>query len=121
VIAPPEPAPLSRRPARIQVFLPDENAELWFGGHKTSSRGTTRTFESPDLEAGKVHRYQVKASWNRNGQIVTEERTVTLTPGATAILNFNRPADVEQLPPPPRGEPPLPKDEPPPPKGELPP
>jgi uncharacterized protein (TIGR03000 family) len=102
--APPEPAPLAMSPARVQVFLPTEDAELWFGGHKTALRGTTRTFESPGLESGKTYRYRVKASWNRDGRIVTEERTAILSPGTTVIVNFNRPADVEQLPPPPKDE-----------------
>jgi uncharacterized protein (TIGR03000 family) len=75
--------------ALIRLYVPDEFADVWFDGVKTSSVGTTRYYVTPELDDKHYH-YVVKASWRRNGQLVTEERRVDVGPGKTAVVDFTR-------------------------------
>ncbi len=86
--------PLAPAIARLQVLVPDADAEVWVEGHKTSSRGATRNFESPELRPGKDFTYDVKASWKQDGKTVTEERQVSVSAGGFFVVDFR-----------PRGEP----------------
>lgn len=45
-------APVSST-VRVQVLLPDPDAQVWVDGTETSSRGMTRYFESPPLDRAK--------------------------------------------------------------------
>jgi uncharacterized protein (TIGR03000 family) len=57
-------------------------------GHKTASTGTVRNFESPPLPPGKSYNFEVTATWPRDGQMVTEKRTVPVTAGATTVVDL---------------------------------
>jgi uncharacterized protein (TIGR03000 family) len=83
--------PADSKPAFIQVLLPDPAAEVWFEGTKTEGQGTSRLFESPPLQPGRAYAYRVKASWDRGGQKVTEERVVDVSAGTTYVVDFTRP------------------------------
>ena len=82
---------LSRR-AAIDVVLPDPDAAVWFDGKLTTSRGTTRSFQSPSLEPGKSYWYTIKATWTQGGQPVTAERAVEVRAGADLVVDFTQPA-----------------------------
>jgi len=76
--------------AVIRLYIPDEFGQVWFDGVKTSSIGTTRFYVTPDLEHEKSLRYTVKAQFRRGGETVTEERTVRVSPGKTAVVDFRQ-------------------------------
>jgi uncharacterized protein (TIGR03000 family) len=75
--------------ALIRLYVPDEFAQVWFDGVQTSSVGTTRYYVTPELD--KTYHYQVKARWRRNGQAVTEERRITVSPNQSAVVDFTKP------------------------------
>ncbi len=77
--------------AVIQVRVPDQLAEVSFDDQKTSSIGQTRYFATPELPAGKTHRYTITASWKKDGKPVSEERQVEVTPGKTVHVDFTQP------------------------------
>jgi uncharacterized protein (TIGR03000 family) len=90
----PEPSGALKVPpadaAVIRLLLPDRFGEVWFDGVETESVGTTRYYVTPELPHDKSLRYVVKAKFRRGGETVTEERTVKVSPGKTAVVDFNR-------------------------------
>lgn len=84
--------PAALNQARLEVIVPDPNAEIWIQGAKTTTTGTRRVYVSPALSTGASYTYTVKGAWSRNGGMVTEQRNVPVTAGATAVIDFTRPA-----------------------------
>jgi len=91
--------------AHIEVKVPDANADVMFDGQKTRQRGTTRLFTTPPLEQGSYN-YRISAAWNRDGKMVTQDRTVTVRPGASVTVDFTQGQSTRlpdgTLPPPPK-------------------
>jgi uncharacterized protein (TIGR03000 family) len=82
--------------ARVEVKLPDANGEVWFDGQKTRQMGATRTFTTPPLDG--TYQYQVSAAWHQDGRLVTQDRTVSVKPGANVTVDFTqgvRPASAQ--------------------------
>jgi uncharacterized protein (TIGR03000 family) len=86
-------SPPSNR-AYVRVIVPEPGTGIRFAGQETTTKGTTRTFQSPDLEPGKEYVYTVKAAWTQNGQRVTEERKVDVRGGQVSTVDFTRPGAV---------------------------
>lgn len=84
----PEVAPAADLSATVRVLVPDPQATVWFDGRRTSTTGTTRSFQTPQLEIGRTYQYDVRAAWDEGGRTVSEERTATVTAGGTVILDF---------------------------------
>ena len=84
------PAPIVADYANIRVIVPDPQARVWFDGSGTTSTGTDRLFNSPSLTIGSTFSYQIRASWIQGGKEVTQERTVSVTPGQTVVVDFTR-------------------------------
>jgi uncharacterized protein (TIGR03000 family) len=82
--------------ALIQLHIPDEFGQVWFDGVQTTSIGTARYYITPPLPGNQPLRYEVKATFKRNGQTVSEERVVGVAPGQTTVVDFTRaqPAQV---------------------------
>jgi uncharacterized protein (TIGR03000 family) len=74
--------------AVIRLYIPDRFGQVSFDGVKSSSIGTTRYYVTPDLEKEKNWQYVVKATFQKGGQTVTEERTVKVSPGKTVQVDF---------------------------------
>lgn len=77
--------------ARLQVVLPDANAQVWIGDHKTSSTGTTRYFDSPSLDPARTYSYTLKAEWQQDGKPMSAERTVSVSAGSRPVVDFTKP------------------------------
>jgi uncharacterized protein (TIGR03000 family) len=77
---------------RLQIFLPDANAQVWIEGQRTQTTGANRVYQSPTLTRGKPYTYTVKATWMQDGKEVTDERTVPISADSTAVIDFTKPA-----------------------------
>ena len=64
----------------LTVWVPYE-AKVTINGMLTKSTGSKRHFVSYGLQPGYTYKYEVKAEIVRDGKIVTEEHTVSLTAG----------------------------------------
>jgi uncharacterized protein (TIGR03000 family) len=85
------PLPLTASaPAQIEVIVPDPTATLWFDGRQTSQSGTTRYFDSPDLQPGKTFYYTVRASWTQGGQPQTAEQVIEVRAGSQLVVDFRQ-------------------------------
>ncbi len=92
---PPAPMPTSMyqslggsEVALLNVSVPAE-AKIFVNGAATTSSGTERQYISRGLKSGDHYTYEVRAEINRDGQTVTETKTVALTAGEQAGLSFN--------------------------------
>ena len=76
--------------ANIRVTVPDPQARVWFDGTLTTQTGTDRLFYTPSLTAGSTYSYQIRASWMQGGREVSQERTISVTPGQTTLVDFTQ-------------------------------
>ena len=77
---------------RLQIILPQADAELTFNGNKEPGAGKVRIFQPAGLEPGYIYSYKIGASWEQNGQPVLDERNIDLAPGSVMTVDFTKPA-----------------------------
>jgi len=76
--------------AMVHVRVPD-NAELWFGGDKTSQTGGDRAFVTPELKQDKDYFYTLKARWmGGDGKAIERTKRVKVHAGGQIMVDFNR-------------------------------
>jgi uncharacterized protein (TIGR03000 family) len=80
------PSGAARNSAQIQLRLPSPEAEVRFDGQNTQQKGTMRLFTTPPLDG--TYSYQVTAVWQKDGQPITRDRTITVRPGASVMVDF---------------------------------
>ena len=84
VLPPPQP-----NNAVVAINLPTTAAVVWIDGQKLESGlNATRVYTTPELEPGHKYQYVVKAEWVQRGQNVSEERSVSVEPGKTTVVDF---------------------------------
>jgi uncharacterized protein (TIGR03000 family) len=71
----------------LTVWVPYD-AKVTVNGLETKSTGSRRQFVSYGLKAGLSYKYVVKAQVVRNGQIVEDTRTLSLTAGQISAVAF---------------------------------
>ena len=76
--------------AHVEVMVPSPDAQVLFDGHQTRQTGTDRQFVSPPLTPGQTYHYTVEARWDEGGRMVDQTRTVTVTAGQAATVDFTR-------------------------------
>jgi len=81
----------------IRVIVPDAQANVWINDRKMTATGTSRSLNAPALRAGDTSGYRVRASWTKDGQVVTQERTISPTAGQSSVVDFTRP-EAEKTP-----------------------
>jgi uncharacterized protein (TIGR03000 family) len=82
------PPPKSTQ-AVVAINLPTTAAVVWIDGQKLESGlNATRVYTTPELEPGYHYQYMVKAQWVQRGNNVSEERSVSVEPGKTTVVDF---------------------------------
>jgi uncharacterized protein (TIGR03000 family) len=74
---------------RLVIRVPEPNARVWVEDVPTQNTGVERVLVSPPLVIGTSYYYTVRASWTENGVEVNRVRTVRVTPGTDAVVDFN--------------------------------
>jgi uncharacterized protein (TIGR03000 family) len=72
----------------LTIWVP-EGAKVFVNGQLTKSTGNFRQFISYGLKLGYNYNFVVRAELVRDGNVVEESRTVTLTAGSREGLAFN--------------------------------
>jgi len=80
--------------AQVQFLLPDPQATLWVQGKEMVSSGNVRQFKSPPLDPSQQYTYTVRAEWQSNGKLFSDERKVKVQANALAVVDFTRPAQA---------------------------
>ncbi len=78
----------------LTVYVPYE-AKITINGLPTQSTGSRRQYASFGLKPGMNYKYDIHAEIVRDGKIVEESKTVTLTAGQqdAAAFGFNKPTE----------------------------
>lgn len=71
----------------ISVWVP-HGARVIVNGHVTESKGSRRQFVSYGLQPGYSYKYEIKAQVVRDGKIIEDVRTITLTAGQDVAVAF---------------------------------
>ena len=74
--------------ATVVVTLP-EDAKLTIDGDATTSTSSVRTFETPELVAGKTYAYTLEATFQKDGKPVVVSKKVKIEAGKTATVDLN--------------------------------
>ena len=72
----------------LSVKVPAD-AKVFVNDRPTTSTGTDREYISRDLQSGARYNYDIRAEFLRDGQTVSEVKTVQLTAGQSVNLDFN--------------------------------
>lgn len=78
-----------RNDALLSVKVPTD-AKVFVNDHATRSTGADREYISRNLKGGAQYNYAVRVEFIRNGQTVSENKTVQLTAGQSANLDFTQ-------------------------------
>jgi uncharacterized protein (TIGR03000 family) len=94
---------------KVEVHVPDRNAQVVFDGVTSRDTGTTRYFETAYLEPGRTYTFNAHATWMQDGREMKQSKTLTGQAGQTVHVHFGsgdadrtRPAatDTERVTPP---------------------
>jgi uncharacterized protein (TIGR03000 family) len=76
--------------AVIRLRVPQQFATVSFNGQSVSSIGTTRTYVTPNVEAGSSWSYEIKATWGTGNRQTTREKVVEARAGQISTADFTR-------------------------------
>lgn len=92
-----QPALATRPATQLKLNVP-ENARVLLSGALTKQTGSERTFTTHQLAAGQEwNNYVVRVEITRDGELVVEERTLTVEAGESYELAFDFEADKPTL------------------------
>jgi uncharacterized protein (TIGR03000 family) len=83
----PEARSLPANRGRLIVEVPAD-AKLYIDDQPMKTAAQVRSFQTPDLEAGQMYYYIVRAEMVRDGQPVSETRRVTVKAGEVSRAKF---------------------------------
>lgn len=75
--------------ARLIVHVPAD-AIFYMDGHKMKSKGTRRTFRTPELETGKEFFYNLKVEVFQQGKLQSKTRRVQIKAGDELTIHFEK-------------------------------
>jgi uncharacterized protein (TIGR03000 family) len=81
----------------IHVFLPTKDAIVYLNGQKMRGTGKDRKYTTPILQANREFQYWVTATFNQNGESVTQYRKVVLGAGEYTVADFTRPPEANPI------------------------
>ena len=80
--------PTQETSGQLTVAVPF-NAKVFINGKATTSTGSNRQFVSYGLKPGLAYKYEVRAEWIREGQLLEETKDVILTAGSREGVALN--------------------------------
>ncbi|MFT7641878.1 MAG: hypothetical protein ACI9G1_003629, partial [Pirellulaceae bacterium] len=89
-VATEEPARAAEASDTTLTLRVPADARVYLGGNPTAAVGNVRTFTTAGLAAGqKWDNYKIVVAVERNGQMLTQERVITLQAGDQPSLDFD--------------------------------
>jgi uncharacterized protein (TIGR03000 family) len=77
--------------SKLKVLVPQDDAELLIEGKATKPTGTTREFETPELEAGKLYEYEFSVTWQPNNYThLTRTKKVEFKGGQDIVADLTK-------------------------------
>ena len=85
-----KPAPL---PTSLTLHVP-ANAQVFLGGSPTTTVGTVRTYRTTLSPGERLDQYTVRVQLERDGKVVSREKTIALAAGEQREMEFDFTADA---------------------------
>lgn len=82
--------------AVLTVSVPAD-AKVYINDDATKSTGDVRHYVSRGLIPGAAYTYRVRAEFSRNGEVVNQTKSVRLTAGSSATLDFSETATEDAI------------------------
>jgi uncharacterized protein (TIGR03000 family) len=73
---------------QLLVSVPTD-AKVFVNGNATTSQGSLRRFVSRDLDTNESYRFEVQATYTRDGKEVTQTKTVIARAGSSEEMEFD--------------------------------
>jgi len=77
-------------------FVVPADAKIWVDGKQIERRGERYRYQSPPITTGQKQTIKVRAQWNDDGRVVSQDRTVTVGSGETMKVDFTKPAPAKE-------------------------
>jgi uncharacterized protein (TIGR03000 family) len=85
--------------AKLELMVPDSNAQIIVEGQRMDGLGSRRFFVSPDLDPGKNYSYTITMRSNNAGRPEEDTREVMVSAGMLKRIDFTQPV-IRSLPAP---------------------
>ncbi|MBA4063426.1 MAG: hypothetical protein C0501_06880 [Isosphaera sp.] len=77
--------------SKLKITVPQDDAELQIEGKPTKPTGTTREFETPEVEAGKLYEYGFSVTWRPNNYtVLTRTKNVEFKGGDDIVVDLTK-------------------------------
>lgn len=77
--------------SKLKITVPQDDAELQIEGKATKPTGTTREFETPELEPGKAYEYSFSVTWKPNNYTtLTRTKSVEFKGGDDITVDLTK-------------------------------
>lgn len=89
--AQPDKGDKKKAKSKLKVLVPQDDAVLLIEGKATKPTGTTREFETPELEVGKLYEYDFSVTWEPNNYThLTRTKKVEFKGGEDVVADLTK-------------------------------
>ncbi len=77
--------------SKLKITVPQDDSELLIEGKATKLAGTTREFDTPELEAGKPYEYTFSVTWRPNNYtVLTRTKSIEFKGGDEIVIDLTK-------------------------------
>jgi uncharacterized protein (TIGR03000 family) len=82
---------------KLNVRVPDPDAQVWVEGQLTQQRGRTREYTSPPINPDRNYVYEVRARWVENGRTMDETKRLPANANDSLTVDFGAPTNHSRI------------------------
>ena len=86
-VLPPPAADVKAGPLEVEIRVPRADAKVFIDGAESKGEGRVRKFATPELEAGREVRYEIRVEWTVGGLTTTHTQTITGRAGGRVVVD----------------------------------
>ena len=87
----------SANTVKLNVRVPDSDAQVWVEGELTRQSGRTREYTSPPINPDRNYVYEVRARWMENGRTMDQTKRLPVRANDTLTVDFGAPSNYSRV------------------------